>query len=241
MATDVQSSSAKLKRFYKEVGLGEEAEGYTVLLDSRPLHTPGRQPLVLARQLAEALASEWAEQQEFVVPENMPLTATTFTALDLVPARRDAVVDELTAYTETELLCHRAETPHELVERQARFWDPLLEWTAFTYDAPLACTCGILPVEQPDKSRLALRHVVETFDDLCLAALASAVHTAGSLIIGLALAKGRITAEAAFDAAELDATYQMELWGEDPEATARRQRIRQELQAAARVFTASTG
>ena len=87
---------------------------------------------------------------------------------------------------------------------------------------------------QPPESLTALRHAVETLDDLALTALSVAVSAAGSLVIGLALLRGRLDPEAAFEAAELDASYQIELWGEDPEATRRRAICRADLFAAAR-------
>ncbi len=43
-----------------------------------------------------------------------------------------------------------------------------------------------------------------------------------------------IDAEAAFDAAQLDESYQIERWGEDPEVARRRAAIKADLAAAAR-------
>ena len=40
----------------------------------------------------------------------------------------------------------------------------------------------------------------------------------------------------AFEAAELDATFQIEQWGEDPEATRRRAAVRADLEAAQRLM-----
>jgi len=37
----------------------------------------------------------------------------------------------------------------------------------------------------------------------------------GSLVIGLALLEGRLDAETAFAASQLDETFQIEQWGED--------------------------
>jgi chaperone required for assembly of F1-ATPase len=66
-------------------------------------------------------------------------------------------------------------------------------------------------------------------DDLYVVCVA-----ASSLAIGLALAEGRLGAAEAFAAAELDSTFQLEHWGEDPEETRRRAAIRADLEAAAR-------
>ena len=61
--------------------------------------------------------------------------------------------------------------------------------------------------------------------------LAEATGLSGSIVVGLALVDGKITADAAFDAAQLEETHQMERWGEDAEAAARRASLRIELRA----------
>ena len=85
-------------------------------------------------------------------------------------------------------------------------------------------------------SLATLTRALERLDDFRLAALSLATTASGSLVIGLALIDGHIDAAAAFDAAELDATYQIEEWGEDAEATARRAEVREDLETAARVI-----
>ncbi|MEX2408641.1 MAG: ATPase, partial [Rhodovibrionaceae bacterium] len=89
---------------------------------------------------------------------------------------------------------------------------------------------------QPETSLAALRRAIESHDDLQLAALSLAVRSSGSLVIGLALSQIALTPEEAFEAAELDSSYQLESWGEDAEAEKRRDGVRQDLDAAARLF-----
>ena len=229
-----------MKRFYKKAAAGEVAEGdgrYAVLLDGRPVKTPAKRPLAVnSRGLAEAIAAEWEAQDEEVVPQSMPLMALACSALDLIPNRREQEIGELAAYGETELLCYRSERPGELADRQAATWQPLLDWAERHLDAPLLTVTTITHQPQPQQSLAALRRAVEAHDDLQLAALSLAVRSSGSLVIGLALSHGAVTPEEAFDAAELDASYQIELWGEDSEAGKRRAGVRQDLEAARRLF-----
>ncbi len=136
-------------------------------------------------------------------------------------------------YAETELLCHRAPEPDALIARQAAVWQPLLDWLALRFDAPLTVTSGIHVRPHPPDSLAALRRELERSDDWRLAGLAITTGVAGSLVIGLALAEGRLDAGGAFEAAELDASFQIERWGEDAEAMARRAEIQAELAAVA--------
>ena len=86
---------------------------------------------------------------------------------------------------------------------------------------------------------VAFHGAVDSFDHLRLAALEAAVTAAGSLIIGLALAEGRLDAAAASRVSQLDESFQAERWGEDPESMRSRAERRRSLEAAATVFAAS--
>lgn len=184
--------------------------------------------------LAEAVAQEWRGQAETINLHTLPLTRIAATAIDRVAARKSEVVTELAAFAETDLLCHRATEPADLVARQAAIWQPLLDWASLRYAASLTVINGISGPPQPTESLAALRQALAGLDSFKLAALGLAVPVAGSLVIGLALAEGRVSADEAFAAAELDATYQIEFWGEDAEATRHRAEVRADLAIAAR-------
>jgi chaperone required for assembly of F1-ATPase len=228
-------SARDARRPYTDVTVRDEPLGVSILLDAKPLRTPSGTPILApTRALADAIAAEWRAQPARIDIALAPLTRLLGTALDRVPANRSGVIEELAGYAETELVCHRAAHPPELMRRQAEIWQPVLDWFARTYDAPLAVTTGVLAVEQPAASLAAIRRSLVALDDLRLTGLSVAVGAAGSLVIGAALAAGRLDPEAAFDAAELDASFQIERWGEDAEATRRRRQLRGDLDLAAR-------
>lgn len=209
--------------------------GFGVALDDKPVWTPMRQTVAVpSRALAEAMAAEWQAQGDEVRPNTMPLTQLAVTALDRVADRREAVIDELTAYGSAELLCYRAEHPTELAQRQAEGWQPLLDWLALRFDAPLAVTSGVVPKPQSPAALSALRAAIAQRSPWELAALALATQAAGSIVLGLALVEERIDAAAAWSLSLMDELYQAELWGEDREAVARRESIRRDLLAAER-------
>ena len=229
---------------FVEPSLQSRGDGsFGVALDGKPLKTPaGSEMSVASKRLAEAMVDEWRG----VVPRGkapkidfskLPLTRIVGTAIDRVPPKREAILDELVAHAETELLCFRAAEPPALIEREAAIWQPLLDWAALSFDAPLIVAHGsIIAPDQPAQSLAALRAAMAAMDDLKLAGLGVAVAATGSLIVSLALAEGKIDAVGAFDAAELDATFQIERWGEDSEATEKRAKTRQELVVAERFF-----
>ena len=206
--------------------------GYEVFGDERPLRTPAGQPVAVAsRPLAEAIAAELQAQvgRKTLDIAALPHLRLTATAIDQVATTREAYIDALAAYGETELLCYRAEHPADLVERQHTAWQPLLDWAATRFQARLTNTAGVMPHRQPLEALAALRKAIAGYDDLRLAALAVAVPTTGSLVVGLAMIEGQLDAEQAFALAEFDESYQIEHWGEDAEAAQRRTTRRSDL------------
>ena len=222
------------KRFWQAATVGPQ---HSVLLDGKALPTPAGAALqVPTKALAEAIAGEWQAQGDQIEPHTLPLYQLAVTALDKVALTVQSVADETARYAGSDLLCYRAAEPADLVAQQQAVWQPLLDWLALHYDAPLVVTTGIMPVAQPPHALAALARAVGALDLWRLTALAFATATAGSLTIGLALKDRRIDVDQAFEAAELDASYEIARWGEDDEATARRARVRLDLFAARRLL-----
>lgn len=215
--------NAAPKRFYKTVAAIEGIDGWNVTLDGKVLRSPAKKDFNLpTKGLALAVAAEWDAQTEHVRPLAMPLMQLASTAIDRVGADRARIVTELVGYAGTDLICYRASEPPSLVEREAQAWDPLLAWLGRRYDVSLATTNGIVAVAQASATMEALTKVIGGHNDFALAALATLIQTAGSVVIGLAVAEGEITAEQGAHAAQLDELYQTERWGEDKEAVERR-------------------
>jgi chaperone required for assembly of F1-ATPase len=224
-----------MKRVYKRVEARAVDSGWGVALDGRPLRTPAKRELTVpSENLAAAIAAEWDAQEDEIRPERMPLTRLAATAIDRTGDHRDEIVAELANYAGTDLVCYRADGPPALVVQQEAVWQPLIDWAMARYDAALAVTAGILPQPQPPASLKAFAGTVAAQDDFRLTALQAATGACGSLVIALALFEGRINAEAAFAASQLDETFQIEAWGEDAEAAKRRKALAEDINAAAR-------
>ncbi|MGH7001299.1 MAG: ATP12 family protein, partial [Stellaceae bacterium] len=198
------------------------------------LRTPAKARFVVrSKKLAEAIAAEWQAQGETIKPAALPLTRLAGTAIDLVAQRRESIVAEVAKYAATDLVCYRADEPSELAARQRRAWQPHLDWAGARY-AALAVTAGIAPVTQAPEALAAYRNAVAAYDDMTLAALHLATTALGSLVLALALIEGQIAPDEAFAAGELDQSFQIERWGEDAEALARRAAVRADIGIAAR-------
>ena len=60
----IQMKQPLPRRFYKDVTIGASGDEFAILLDGRPVKTPGRRPLAVpTRAAAELLAREWQDQK----------------------------------------------------------------------------------------------------------------------------------------------------------------------------------
>lgn len=224
-----------MKRFFKTAGVRQGTEGFAVTLDGKTVRTPfGTAVVLVSRPLAEAIAEEWESQEAEIQPHRMPLMRLAAITLDRVGTARETVVAEVVKYVTTDLLCYRVAEPLELAERQRAAWQPLLDWVAGRFDAPLAVTTDIVVLDQPAASLAALEAAVSGVDNLRLTALRESTAICGSLVLGLALLEAKIDAETAWQISQLDETFQIEKWGRVSEAEARRNDLRENLAAAER-------
>lgn len=225
------------KRFYKLASVSDVAP-FQILLDGRPVKTPKKRPLAVpTRALAEAIAEEWQAQQEFVDPSRMPLTRFANTAIDAVSETQDAVAADIVAYAGSDLVCYRAETPDELVVRQARAWNPIVAWADEALSATFKAVPGVVHVPQSPEALAAVAEALKPHDAFRLTGLHVLTTLMGSALLALALAAGAITPDGAWADAHVDEDYQISLWGEDAEAVARRRGRRAEFDAAYRWLT----
>ena len=221
------------KRFYKDVTLREDPAGWSVLLDGRPIKTPGKRPLAFpSQQLAEAVAVEWRAQEKIINPGTMPMTRIANTAIEAVSGQMHEVANDVVAFAGSDLLCYRAAGPEALVARQSAAWDPIVQWAAAELGARFILAQGIMPVEQTAAALERVADAVKPLDAFQLSGLHVATTLTGSALLALAVLRERLTPENAWATAHIDEDYQIELWGPDEEAAERRAYRWHEMQAA---------
>ena len=223
-----------MNRFWKEVGVEQEGEGWGVRLDGRPEKTPARAALrVPTSKLADDIAKEWRDVDDKIDPRAMPFTGLANAAIDRVASDRQAFASGLANYAEADLACYRAEGPHELVDRQEEQWDKLLAWARRRFDVDFVTTSGLMHVAQPAATVERLSHAVSALDPFRLAGLSPLVTVGGSLVAALAVLEKAITPEEAWEAVSVDDRWQLEQWGADSEAEAALENRRRAFLAAA--------
>ena len=141
----------------------------------------------------------------------------------------------------TDLLCHRAGHPDGLIDQQNKGWNPVLDWAAERYGAPLAVVQGILPADHPAASLAAYHAVVSGFRPFSMTALHDLVTLSGSLVLALWVAGGAGSPDAAWALSRIDEDWQISQWGADEEATEAAEIKRAAFAHAARFLDLSDG
>jgi chaperone required for assembly of F1-ATPase len=233
-------SEWKQKRFWKTATVVPDGDRFAVELDGRRVKTPAKAALALpTRAMAEAVAAEWAAQDEVIKPLSMPVTRSANAAIDKVRQQHHEVAEMLAAYGDADLLCYRAEAPDELVARQAAQWDPVLDWSHESLGARLIPCAGVMHQPQDRKALQQLAEPVHRMSDFQLAAFHDLVSLSGSLILGFAAAKGWRATDDIWELSRLDELWQQEQWGADEEAVEQAEIKRQAFIHAKRFFDLS--
>ncbi len=224
-----------MKRFYKQAAVVSTDRGFLVELDGRALKTPEKRLNISpTRSLATAICREWNGQGDRVNPDSMPMAKLQNTALDRVETRRGDLIGELVKYADTDLLCYRADYPQDLARRQETLWQPLLDWVSDRHGVTLKVTTGILHLAQEAAQLARLEQYLQGVDSFRLAAFYNITTLCGSVSVALNVLGGNISADGAWEAAQLDENYQIENWGNDDEAAHRLNNMKAELDAAIR-------
>jgi len=225
------------KRFWTDVAVTRTDGGFGVLLDTHSIRTPAGRPfLVPSRGLAEEVAAEWQAQEHEIAPLTMPMTRLCNSAIERINDVKADVVEVIGQYGETDLICHRAETTMSLSERQAKAWDPVLDWLRRTHGIALVQTVGVLPVEQPQSSIEALKSWLAEQEPFAMMAIHDLVTLSGSIVLARAVAERAWSAEDAWECSRIDETWQAEQWGEDDEAARVSAQKRADFLTAARML-----
>lgn len=228
------------KRFYKAVDIAVLDGSHAVRLDGRAAKTPGRATIALpTAAAAQLVADEFAEQVDVINPVSMPVLRLANTAIDGVAREPDAVAEDILRFSSSDLLCYRAEGPEGLVARQSAAWDPVLDWVVTALGARFTIAEGVMHVAQPPAAIQAVKfHLASGSEPFRLAAMHLLTSISGSALLALAVEAGALSAEDAWKAAHVDEDWQIDHWGQDSEAIARRNARWRDFNAAARLIAA---
>lgn len=228
------------KRFYKQSDVEKKGDGFAVTLDGKTVKTPARNDLLLpSKALAQIVADEFNFQENYIDPAKMPITRLANTVIDSVIENAGAIRNDILNFVGNDMLFYRAATPRELVQRQNEQWNPVLDWVRDDFGVQFVLTEGVIHIDQPKESIAEISKCLDQIlSPYLLAALHSMTTLCGSALLALAVFRGRISPEHAWQLAHLDEDWTIEHWGEDKEAAARRAYHKADFDAAIAVISA---
>ena len=124
---------------------------FSLAMDGKPMQTPGKKPFIVpSHPLAEAIVSEWHGHAKFVAGK-MPLTSLAYTAIDRIEPQKDAIVEALLVYLDTDTLSYRDDGQSPLLISPAEglgsgCWHGRQRNSG---NVKWNITEGIMPIEQP--------------------------------------------------------------------------------------------
>jgi chaperone required for assembly of F1-ATPase len=164
----------------------------------------------------------------------MPITTLAQTAIDRIDDQRELIVESLLVYVDTDALVYRSSSAEPLLKLQQRDWDPVLQWAQKKFGTAWETTQGIMPVDQSPALHDAIRTYLNALDAMRLAACCMLSATYSSVVLAIAVVEGYISAEGAYLTSRLEEEAQAEIWGRDPEAQQRADKIKEEIIATGR-------
>ena len=209
------------KRFWRVVSikLDDKLHGYKITLDEKILNTPCKRPIVMpTKKMADLVVSEWVSIKREINPEEMPYTRFVNSSIDKIEPQLNDIRKLLLEYGDCDLVCYRAESPQVLIDRQELAWGGIIEWAKKELNVHLKVFNGVIHSSQPIKSILELEKHIFELSVFQLCALHELVTISGSLILSLAVTKGFLSENTAWEASQVDEQWQTDQWGIDIDA-----------------------
>jgi len=222
-ASSPQSNGQKtrIRRFYEKAEVQTHQGEYAIRLDGRDVKTPARNPLQCPTlALADLVAGEWNAQGDHLDPETMVITGFCNAAIDRVEHNRDAHVQQIVGFADTDTLSYRDDVGSPLFNLQQERWEPLLQRLEARHDVAWLRVSGIMPQPQSKPVLELARAVCKDQSNFALTAFSQLVELLGSFAFALMLIENDIDADQAWSAAFMETDWQAEQWGEDAQAKA---------------------
>ena len=227
------------RRFYKQVSVKAVESGFAPALDGRLPKSPGSAQLIVPTEaLASLLVEEWDAQVEVINHATMPAVRLAFTAIDRVGQVRGAMADEVARYGGSDVICYLADAPADLAEAEAQAWGPWIDWAGRELAVELTSVSGIIHRPQTPQALDRLRELAISENDFVLSGLAYGAALYGSAVLSFAVWRGAVDGVEALEISRFDENFQIERWGLDDEAAARRMSMEREAVMLGRWFAA---
>ena len=208
------------ERYWKQVRKEEFKDNlFRIFLDETCLQSDKGNDIKLSEKLACEIVREWSVDGKIDTIKNSFFTKFCFSATDCTEKERVDVLDRLVEYGNCDPICYIASEPTKLNLKQKKLYIPLIEWAEKLLSIKLNTGSSLLFIEQPLLNSSKIKKYLEDLDNFHLTALHELTKSLGSLFTSLALHKKFVSPERAWEVANAEDNFRIEVWGEVEEET----------------------
>jgi chaperone required for assembly of F1-ATPase len=203
------------EKYWKSVRKEKQSNNlFHIFLDEECLRSDKGNIVKLSEQLADEIVREWGMDGKVDAIKNSLFTKFCFTALDITEKEREAVLDHLVDYGNCDPICYIADEPIKLHLKQKKLYNPIINWVEKFFSIRLNRGTGLLFIEQPSLNAGIIKKYLEEFDNFHLTAIHELTKSLGSLFTCLAVYKDVVCPELAWEVANVEDNFRIEIWGE---------------------------
>ena len=208
------------EKYWKQVRKEEFKDNlFRIYLDETCLQSDQGNVIKISEQLADEIVREWSLDGKIDFIKNSFFTKFCFSATDFSEKERVAVMDRMVEYGNCDPICYIASEPEKLHLKQKKLYKPLIEWAEKFLSIKLKTSTSILFIEQPLLNSIKIKKYLEGLDNFHLTAVHEITKSLGSFFTSLALYRKFISPERAWEVANAEDDYRIEVWGEVEEET----------------------
>ena len=187
---------------------------FLIYLDNICLRSDKGNKIKLPTKLADEVVREWNADGKVNVIKNSFYTKFCFSVIDMTEKEKASVVSRLVEYGNCDPLCYIADEPEKLHIKQKKHYDPLIDWVQNFFSIELEKGPSLRFIEQPSINSSKIKKFLDELDNFHLAAINEITKSLGSFFICLALYKNMISRELAWEVANVEDNFRIEVWGE---------------------------
>lgn len=145
-----------------------------------------------------------------------------------IQKNREDLIDRLVNFALNDALLFWS-TDKKVHQEQKEKWTPIILWANKTVNVDFKATDSLDVIKENIDTADRLKSYLKSLSNKELSGFYVAALNMRSVLLALALVKGKISAEEAFELSELEELYQARKWGSEPVAEARRNSIKNTL------------
>ena len=187
---------------------------FRIYLDETRLQSDRGNDIKISERLADEIVREWSAGGKITAIKNSFFTKFCFSATDTTEKEREVILNRLVEYGNCDPICYIASEPKKLHLKQENLYSPLIDWAEKFFSIKLNRATGILFIEQPLLNSGIIKKYLKECDNFHLTAIHELTKSLGSLFTCLALYKNVVSLELAWEVANVEDNFRIEVWGE---------------------------